>query len=46
MKHILIKDYADRNKISERTVYNYIKDGKLKTKKLGSLTLIQVEDEL
>lgn len=43
---MLIKDYADKHKISERTVYNHIKAEKLKTKKIGSLTLIIVEDDI
>lgn len=43
MKHMLIKDFAEKHNVSERTVYNRIKSGELKTKKLGSLTLIKIE---
>jgi predicted site-specific integrase-resolvase len=41
-KVLTIIDYARENKITRQTVYNYIKQGKLKTIKLGNQQFIQV----
>jgi len=42
-KYLLIKDYADKKRVSERTVYNMIARKEVKTKKIGSLTLVEYE---
>jgi len=45
-KYLTIEGYANKEGITERTVYNRINSGKLKTKKIKSLTLIEIENEL
>lgn len=37
-----VKDYAELKKVSLKTVYNWIEDGKLITKKILNTTLIQL----
>jgi predicted site-specific integrase-resolvase len=37
-----IQDFARDNKITRQTVYNWIKSGRLKTKKLGFQQFIEV----
>lgn len=42
IKYIPVKDYAEKHNMSVQNVYQRIKRGKLKGKKIGSYQLIQV----
>ncbi len=37
-----IVNYAEKHKVTRQTIYNWIKEGKLKTIKLGSQQFIKV----
>lgn len=39
-----VKDYAIRQGVTIHAIYKAIERGKLRTKKLGNLTLVYVED--
>ena len=40
-KYLTVKEYALKNGVTERTVYNWIKEKKVKTKKIYSSTVIE-----
>lgn len=42
-KYIPVKDYAVKNNVSVQNVYQQLKRGKLKGKKIGSYQLVLVE---
>lgn len=39
-KYMTIKEFAQSKNITRQTVYNWIKEGKLKTKRLGNQQFI------
>lgn len=41
-KVLTIQDYASKNKITRQTVYNWIKEKKVQTVKIGSQQFIKV----
>ena len=44
MKYKTIQDYARENDVSRQTVYNWIRSGKLLTKRILGRTLVRLKE--